>query len=103
MARVRLNNAEHTYIVAYDISDQKRWRKVFRAMKGYGARLQLSVWQCRLDGGRRIEMAMVLEPLIDTMQDHLIIMDLGPAEEVTLNVESFGQQFEPIVRTARIL
>lgn len=103
MARVRLNNAEHTYIVAYDISDQKRWRKVFRAMKGYGTHLQLSVWQCRLDGGRRIEMAMALETLLDKSRDHLIIMDLGPAEEVSLNVESFGQKFEPIVRTARIL
>lgn len=103
MTRVRLNNAEHAYIVAYDISDQRRWRKVFRAMKGYGRRLQLSVWQCRLDGGRRIEMAMALESLIDKAHDHLIIMDLGPAEEVTLNVESFGQHFEPITRAARIL
>lgn len=103
MTRVRLNNAEHAYIVAYDISDQRRWRKVFRAMKGYGRRLQLSVWHCRLDGGRRIEMAMALESLIDRTLDHLIIVDLGPAEDVTLNIESFGPQFEPIERTARIL
>ena len=103
MSRVRLNNAEHAYIVAYDISDQKRWRKVFQAMKGYGRRLQLSVWQCRLDGARRIEMAMALEGLIDRSEDHVVILDLGPAEDVTLNIESFGQRFEPIERTARIL
>lgn len=103
MSRVRLNNAEHTYIVAYDISDPKRWRRIFRTMKGYGQRLQLSVWQCRLDGSRRIEMAMALESQIDRSQDHLIILDLGPAEDVTLNIESFGQQFEPIERTVRIL
>lgn len=103
MGRIRLNNAEHAYIVAYDISDPKRWRKVFRAMKGYGRRLQLSVWQCRLDGGRRIEMAMALEELINRDEDNVVILDLGPAEEVTLNVESFGKQFEPIQRTARIL
>jgi len=103
MTRVRLNNAEHAYIVAYDISDPKRWRHVFRAMKGYGQRLQLSVWQCRLDGGRRIEMAMALERLIDREADNVVILDLGPADEVTLNVESFGKGFEPIKRTARIL
>ena len=34
---------------------------------------------------------------------HVIILDLGPAEEVTLNIESLGRQFEPIERTARIL
>ena len=39
---------EHLYIVAYDISDPKRWRKVFKAMNGYGARVQLSVFQCRM-------------------------------------------------------
>lgn len=103
MTRVRLNNSEHSYVVSYDISDPKRWRKVFRTMKGYGQRLQLSVWQCRLDGGRRIEMAMALDSLIDRTQDHVIILDLGPAEEVTLNIESLGLQFEPIERTARIL
>ena len=99
----RLNNAEHAYVVAYDISDQKRWRKVFRTMKGYGRRLQLSVWHCRLDGARRIEMAMALEALINRKEDHVIILDLGPAEDVTLNIESLGKTFEEIERKARIL
>lgn len=103
MSRVRLINAEHAYIVTYDISDAKRWRKVFRAMKGYGRRLQLSVWQCRLDGSRRIEMAIALESLIDREEDNVVILDLGPAEDVTLHVESFGKHFEAIKRTARIL
>src|SRR3546814_3297354 len=31
---------EHLYIVAYDISDDKRLRKVFKLMKGYGEWLQ---------------------------------------------------------------
>lgn len=103
MGHVRLNNAEHAYIVAYDISDPKRWRRVFRAMKGYGRRVQLSVWQCRLDGARRIEMAMALESLIDRADDNVVILDLGPAEDVDVKVESFGKRFEPIERTARIL
>lgn len=103
MGRVRLNNAEHTYVVAYDISDPKRWRKVFRAMKGYGKRLQLSVWQCRLDGGRRIEMAMMLDSLIEHTKDHVVILDLGPSDDATLNVESLGRKFEPVERSVRIL
>ena len=33
---------ERLYIVAYDIAEPKRWRRVFKVMKGYGHWLQLS-------------------------------------------------------------
>jgi CRISPR-associated protein Cas2 len=99
----RRSNAEHGYVVAYDISDQKRWRKIFKLMKGYGRWLQLSVFHCRLDGGRRAEMAMALERLIDATEDHVIILDLGPAGEVDFAVESLGKSFEPIERRAIVI
>ncbi len=68
----RRTNAEHAYVVAYDISDPKRWRRVFRLMKGYGQWLQLSVFHCRLDGGRTgPEMTMGLEALIAPAEDHV--------------------------------
>jgi len=40
---------EHLYVISYDISEPKRWRRVFKIMKGYGEWLQLSVFQCRLN------------------------------------------------------
>ncbi len=103
MASLRRSNAEHAYVVAYDISQPKRWRKVFKTMHGYGRWLQLSVFHCRLDGGRRAEMAMALERLIDPATDHVIILDLGAAEEVDLMVESLGKTFEPIERRAVVI
>lgn len=99
----RRSNAEHAYVVAYDISDQKRWRKIFKLMKGYGRWPQLSVFHCRLDGGRRAEMAMALERLIEATEDHVIILDLGPAEEVDFAVESLGKAFTPIERRAIVI
>ena len=99
----RRSNAEHAYVVAYDIADQRRWRRVFRTMKGYGAWLQLSVFHCRLDGGRRAQMAMTLETLIDPTADHVVILDLGPAEDVQLAVESLGKSFTPIERQAVVI
>jgi len=99
----RRSNAEHAYFVAYDISDPKRWRKVFKLMKGYGRWLQLSVFHCRLDGGRRAGMAMALERVIEAAEDHVIILDLGPAENVDLAVESLGKSFEPIERRAIVI
>jgi len=36
---------ERLYLVCYDIRDDKRWRRLYKAMKGYGEWLQLSVFQ----------------------------------------------------------
>ena len=35
-----------SYLVCYDISDDKRLRKVFKTMRGYGDHLQYSVFEC---------------------------------------------------------
>jgi CRISPR-associated protein Cas2 len=96
----RRSNAEHAYVVTYDIADPKRWRRVFKTMKGYGRWLQLSVFHCRLDGGRRIEMAATLDAIIDRSADHVVILDLGPADDVEIAVESLGKTFTPIEREA---
>jgi CRISPR-associated protein Cas2 len=103
MSAVRRSNAEHAYVVAYDITQPRRWRRVFKTMKGYGVWLQLSVFHCRLDGGRRAAMAMALESLIDHSTDHVVILDLGPAEDVDLAVESLGKSFAPIERRAVVI
>src|SRR5260370_40779378 len=55
---------ERLYIVTYDITDERRWRRVFGLMHGYGHWLQLSVFQCRLNAQRRAEMARRLEEVI---------------------------------------
>jgi CRISPR-associated endonuclease Cas2 len=50
---VRQAGDENLYIVTYDISSQRRWRRVFRIMEGYGEWVQLSVFQCRLSRRRK--------------------------------------------------
>ncbi|MEQ1616902.1 MAG: CRISPR-associated endonuclease Cas2 [Terricaulis sp.] len=99
----RMPSAERLYIVAYDIADQKRWRRVFRTMKGYGRWLQLSVFQCRLSGRRRADLGAVLDRLIHHKEDHVVILDLGLADEVDPRVESIGKSFTPIAREAIIV
>ena len=39
---------ERLYIVTYDIADQRRWRRVFKAMHGYGEWLQLPFFSAAL-------------------------------------------------------
>ena len=89
---------EHLYIITYDISDPKRWRKVFRLMKGYGDWLQLSVFQCRLSRKRHAELIAALDGLIHHSEDHILIMNIGPAETVKPSVVSLGKAFEVVDR-----
>lgn len=94
---------ERLYVVTYDIGDDKRWRKVFKLMHGYGHWLQLSVFQCRLTARRRAEMARRLEELINNNADHVLILDLGAADKVEPHVESLGKTFETVKRAAVVI
>ena len=94
---------EHLYLVTYDISDPKRWRQVFNLMNGFGHWLQLSVFQCRLTARRRADMSAGLAKLIAPSEDHILIVDLGPADKVDVRVESLGRGYEAPKRRATIV
>lgn len=89
---------ENLYIVAYDIASPRRWRRVFRIMEGYGEWVQLSVFQCRLTRRRRIELKLALEETINHAEDHVILLDLGPAIALRPRVESLGKSFSVVER-----
>lgn len=89
---------DSVYIVTYDIAEPKRWRRVFRLMHGYGEWLQLSVFQCRLSRRRHAELRAALVELIRQGEDHVLIIDLGPAERVRPRVESLGKTYAPVAR-----
>lgn len=94
---------EHLYIVTYDIADQKRWKRVFSLMNGYGEWLQLSVFQCRLSRRRHAELLATLDELILDDHDHVLMLDLGPAENVDPRVVSLGKTFQAVEREAVIV
>ena len=58
--------------------------------------LQLSVFQCRLGKERVLKMEEILRKLVDQLKDHVLIMDLGPAEQVQPKVSSIGKAFSPV-------
>lgn len=91
-------NEEHLYVITYDIADQKRWRRVFRLMEGHGEWLQLSVFQCRLSARRHAELIALLDGILHHQHDHLISLDLGPADRVTPRVVSLGKAFQAVTR-----
>ena len=94
---------ERIYLVCYDISDQKRWRKIYRTMKGYGDWLQLSIFQCRLKKEDLLQMADTLTEILHCDEDHLLIIDIGATENISLKVTSYGRPFQPINHGAVVI
>jgi CRISPR-associated protein Cas2 len=62
-----------TIWIAYDIREPKRWRKVYRIVKGYGGRLQFSVFECLLSETQLAELREKLDPVLDHATDRLMI------------------------------
>ena len=69
------------YLVCYDLSDAKRWRRIFRAMKGYGEHWQYSIFFCVLKEIDRVRMQSELETELNLKADQCIIIDLGADEQ----------------------
>ncbi len=87
------------YLVTYDISDPRRLRRVFKTMRGFGAHLQFSVFQCDLTQIARIEMQAALEGIIHHDEDRVLIIDLGPAEARTVQgIQALGKQQRVVKR-----
>ena len=51
-------------VVSYDISDDKRRRKVAKIMEGYGFRVQYSVFECDLEPKQLIQSQHRVRPLV---------------------------------------
>ncbi len=69
-----------TYLVCYDISHEKRLAKVAKIMRGYGLRVQYSVFECQLNGKDLARCRAELSAVIDHRKDQVLFVDLGPTE-----------------------
>jgi len=79
------------FIVAYDISDPKRLRKVFRTLKGYGQHLQYSVFRCDITTSQRLQLEARLRQTIDHDEDQVMFVDLGPSEGRSHSIAYVGR------------
>lgn len=70
----------NSYLVCYDISDDKRLRGVFKKMRSYGDHLQLSVFECQLTPADLVRCRSDLNAIINHNEDQIIFVDIGPSE-----------------------
>ena len=65
-----------TYLVAYDICDPKRLRKVATTCEDFGLRRQYSVFVCRLTATDLVRLKGRLYDLIDLEADQVLFIPL---------------------------
>ncbi len=82
-----------SYIVAYDISNPKRLRKVATACEDYGTRKQFSVFLCRLSATDFVRLRSRLYDLINLEQDQVLFIPL--CGKCVQQIEALGRPTEP--------
>lgn len=72
--------ARTRYLLAYDISDPRRLRRVHAVAKTYGYPLQYSLFVCDLDDVQLVNLERDLTVEIAHREDRISIFDLGPPQ-----------------------
>ena len=69
-----------TYLVCYDIANDKRLHRVFKAFKNNVDHLQFSVFECDLKATELTRMQRELNEIILSTEDQVLFIALGPSE-----------------------
>ena len=83
---------EQLWVIAYDSPCDKRRRKLAKLLKGYGERLQWSVFECRLQPHQLLRLRQCLERIAAPQDSiHLWMMPAHAPDALQL-----GRPAEPI-------
>jgi len=87
----------NTFLVCYDICDDKRLRRVFKTMRDFGDHLQYSIFECQFTPIDLARCRHILGEIIKHNEDQVLFVDLGPVEGRGERVISaLGQPYSPI-------
>jgi CRISPR-associated protein Cas2 len=73
--------ARRRYLMAYDIADPSRLRRICRLMVDHGYRLQYSVFLCDLSSAELAELESAVGAVMDLRADSVIRVDLGAGHD----------------------
>ncbi len=86
-----------TYLVCYDICDDKRLRAVYKTMRDFGDHLQYSVFECQMTPTDLARCRYALSKIIHHEQDQVLFVDLGPSEgRGDRVITALGKPYVPI-------
>ncbi len=69
-----------TYLVTYDVCDDKRLRRVHRTLRDFGDPVQYSVFECQLTRTDLTRCRHLLSEIIHHGEDQVLFVNLGPAD-----------------------
>jgi CRISPR-associated protein Cas2 len=70
----------NTYLICYDITDDKRRDRAFKVCKNHGIHLQFSVFECDLTAMELTGLQRELTAVISKEDDQVLFVSLGPSE-----------------------
>ena len=68
----------NVYLVSYDVADDKRLRKTYKKMRGFGDPVQYSVFRCELSPTEKQLLREALWDILNFDADRVMLVDLGP-------------------------
>jgi CRISPR-associated protein Cas2 len=68
----------HLHLVSYDIRDPKRWRRAYRILRGYGVRIQYSVFRVHGTAQKIAKLRWELQRVLDP-EDALLVLRFCPS------------------------
>ena len=88
------------YLIAYDITDDRRRMRVFNTLGDCGDSVQYSVFFADLTASELVVLRGRVRALIDERTDQVLIVDLGRIKrEIDRSIEVLGMPYEPSTRT----
>ena len=84
----------HTYVVSYDVADDRRRARIYGYLRGWGDHLQFSVFRVMLSPTQLATFTATLHEFVHHEFDQVLIFDLGPTSGRAKNcVVSIGMSY----------
>lgn len=87
-------SSRYWYLVNYDIRDPKRWRQAYKQLKGFGERIQYSLFRCRLTRTEIESLRWELEKVLEE-EDDLLIVHLCPTCAARIKQRDSEEGWQP--------
>jgi CRISPR-associated protein Cas2 len=83
--------SQHWHLLAYDVRDERRLRRVAHLLEGYGQRLQYSVFRCKLSARHLERLRWELSREM-TNEDSLLVVPL--CDRCAVRLVAHGEAYD---------
>lgn len=89
------------FIVSYDIPDDRRRTRIFKFLRGWGDRVQYSVFCCQLNPRERLRLVDELKKRLKQDDDQVLFVDAGcvNGEHPHPEINYLGRTWKPEPRS----